>query len=354
MTMPCFQVPVLCCRPAMLFLILLFCTQIWGGVDAYAQAGAFARMGFGSRGVALSNALVADVYGDASPYYNPALAPFIDRQNLEATAAIFTLDRELQFLQFVAPLRPRAGVAGGLIHAGVSEIDGRDASGYHTRDYSTDEFAFFLAFGTRLSRRLTGGFGLQLFQSALLEDLSPVRAIGVDVGLAFQATEALSLGFTADDLLARYVWDRSSLGGAGGRATDRFPRRLRFGAGYRLEEARTWLFAEYEARIYTGEFVTRRTEVIVDTPVERTYRELVRMHDGRLRLGAEYRPSVTFALRAGVDQIGASGVKPSAGFMVEQPVGNLLLRGEYAFMLEPYGTSPMHFITLRLYLTQEP
>ena len=114
--------------------------------SALAQsAGAFARMGFGARGLAMGNAVIADVSGYASPYYNPALAPFIISQNLELSAAAMTQDRQMQFVQLSTPLRPRAGLAVGLIHAGVRNIDGRDGSGYHTGTYSTDEYAFVLA-----------------------------------------------------------------------------------------------------------------------------------------------------------------------------------------------------------------
>ena len=114
-----------------ILFLLIISTGLWSLSEADAQnAGVFSRMGFGARGVAMSNALVADASGDTSPYYNPALAPFISGQNFAASTAFMTLDRTLQFLEFATPLRPRAGVAGGLIHASVSNIDGRDGSGY--------------------------------------------------------------------------------------------------------------------------------------------------------------------------------------------------------------------------------
>ena len=217
--------------------------------DVQAQeAGAFSRMGFGARGIALGNALVADAMDDGSPYYNPALAPRASSQNLQASAALMSFDRELQFLQFATPLEPRAGIAGGLIHAGVTNIDGRDNSGYHTQDYSTDEFAVFLAFGTHLSDRLAAGIGLQLYRADMHESLEAVHTIGIDVGMTFEATDALQIGLAIDDLLARYSWDTSSLYGSGGKTTsDRFPVRVRVGASYRLMEGRAQLLAEYDS-----------------------------------------------------------------------------------------------------------
>ncbi|MFQ5570273.1 MAG: PorV/PorQ family protein [Rhodothermales bacterium] len=338
-----------------LFILLIVVGWGLGVADARAQAaGVFSRMGFGARGVAMSNALVADASGDASPYYNPALAPFISRQNLSASAAFMTQDRELQFLQLAAPLRPRAGIAGGLIRAGVSNIDGRDGSGYHTQNYSTDEFAFFLAFGVRMSRRMTLGLGFQFFLADYFEGVSPAKSIGLDLGLHVQATDALRFGFVVDDLLARYSWDTSDLLGSGGRTnSDRFPTRLRLGATYQLLGEQLLLTAEYESRFTSSEVRTRDIRLIGDTPREVFESERLLLHDSQFRVGAEYYPVSIFAVRAGVDQLGAEdlgGIRPSAGFMVEQPLGTLVGRFEYAFVLEPYALGTMHLLTLRVFL----
>ena len=322
--------------------------------DVRAQAvGAFARMGFGARGVAMGNGLVADAFGDASPYYNPALAPFTSRQNLAASAAFLSRDRELQFLQFAAPLRPQAGIALGLIHAGVSEIDGRDASGYHTRDLSTDEFAFFLAFGTRLGGRATAGVGLQLFRTDLFDELEPVISIGLDIGVTVRVTEQLRLGLAADDLLARYAWDTTPIYDEDGTTTrDRFPARLRVGGAYALMEGRVRLLAEVESRVTSAEARTRQTGLDGGGPVEIVESERLRLQSTHLRVGGEVFLSEPFALRAGLGGLGTgnAGASPTAGFMVEQAVGSLIARAEYAFVLEPYAAGAMHLLTLKVFL----
>lgn len=346
--------PMIKHRTGALLLALVLAASA-GAADVCGQAaGVFARMGFGARGIAMSNALVADGSGDVSPYYNPALAPFSTGQNLEASAALLSMDRELQYLQFATPLRPRAGIAAGLIHAGVSNIDGRDGSGYHTEDYSTDEFAFFLAFGTHVSDRVTAGIGLQLFRADYMEALSAVNSIGLDVGLTARVTDALRLGVTVDDLLARYSWDTSAIYGNAGKTTsDRFPVRLRFGGAYELMGGRARVVAEYESRITQREIRRRDVRLVGDVPVEITETETLRLHDSRLRMGGEYQPHEQFAVRAGVDRLGDGGtaaVTPSAGFMIEQPIGTLRARAEYAFMLEPYAAGGMHLVTLRVFL----
>ncbi|MEM1126332.1 MAG: hypothetical protein AAGI71_06745 [Bacteroidota bacterium] len=334
--------------PALLLLAGLM------AVPGQAQnAGSFARLGFGARGLAMSNALVADAFGHASPYYNPALAPFTAGQHLEASAALMSLDRELQFLQFATPLQPRAGVAAGLIRAGVSGIDGRDFSGYHTQELSTDEFAFFLAFGIRIGERVTIGTALQLFRSDYLEALSAVNTLGIDLGLTVRVTDNLILGLTADDLLARYTWDTSSVFADAGRSTtDAFPRRLRLGAAYQFLQGRARVTGEYEAQFVTREGRTVRVDIVDGLPRRAVDTEDFTIRSNALRVGAEIDLIESFALRAGVGQ-GSSeetAVAPTAGFMIEQPVGALTARAEYAAKAEPYGAGILHLITLRVFL----
>lgn len=332
--------------------ILLLLLLVPAPPAAGQAAGAFSRMGFGARGVAMGNALVADGSGAASPYYNPALVPFTPQQQFEASVALLTFDRELQFLQFATPLKPRAGFAAGLLHAGVSGIDGRDANGYHTSDLATDEFAAFMAFGLRFSERVTGGVNLQLFRSDLLDGVDAVNTVGVDAGWTVQASQTLRLGLAIDDLLARYSWDTSEAFGDGGKTTeDRFPTRLRFGAAYRAVHGRLHLTGEYEARFATAEHRTRQVERFGDTPIEVTRTEDLRLRDGVLRLGGEYHVAEALALRGGFDRVaeGAFGaVQPTFGFMVAQPVGTLKVHAEYAFALEPYALGTLHLLTLRL------
>jgi hypothetical protein len=111
--------------------------------------------------------------------------------------------------------------------------------------------------------------------------------------------------------------------------------------------------AEYESRVTSFEFRRREVTLVGETPQETTISERSQFQENRVRLGAEYYLMEIFTVRAGIDRIGADaleGVTPSVGFMVEQPVGPLVARGEYAFVLEPYGVGSMHLITLRIFL----
>ncbi|MEZ4702429.1 MAG: hypothetical protein R2834_19000 [Rhodothermales bacterium] len=315
------------------------------------SAGAFARLGFGARGMAMGNAQTSDA--NASAFYNPALAPFATRQTLQASVALMTFDRELQHLQFSSALPPKAGIAIGLIHAGVNDIDGRNESGYHTESYATDEFAVFLAFGLRFGERVSGGLGFQIFRADYLSELEPVNSVGIDVGFTVKVTEALRLGFVADDLLAAYTWDTSSLFSSGGKRTsDAFPARVRLSGTYALAGGRGTLSAEYESRASLLELRSRRIELRGGGPVEVTDTEDLRIQESRFRIGGEYRLMEPFAVRAGVDRLAASSsrIQPTAGFVLEQPIGKLGVWFEYAVALEPYSVGTMHVMTLRLFL----
>lgn len=343
-------------RPGVFVLLLLaVCVGVGGAPSsAWGQdtgTGAFSRLGFGARGISLGNALVADPSADVSPHYNPALLPSASGQRVSASAALLAFDRELQFLEFAAPLGPTAGVGLSLIHAGVGNIDGRNRDGYHTETLSTDEFALSLSFGNRFANWLSVGTTLTVYQSNLVPEMDPVRSLGVDVGVGVQATDRLSLAGVVNDLLAKYDWNASAIGG--GSHTDRFPVRVRLGASYALYDERLRLLAEVESRYTARDRRVRTFRITTGGPQARTRTESFLFHDLRGRIGASYRAVDVLRIRAGLDRIGvggASGLRPSAGFGVRQEVGNLNLRLSYTATLEPYVRTLMSTGTLELFL----
>lgn len=324
--------------------------------DGWAQdatAGAFARNGFSARGMAMGNALAGDLSGDVSPYYNPALAPNATGQNIALSAALLTMDRELQFVQFATPIRPAAGLAIGLIHAGVSNIDGRNDDGRHTGDLSTDEFAVFMAFGNRFSERFAAGVALKFYRADFFERVEAAQAFGIDFGATYRVSDALHLGFAVNDLLASYEWNTSDAFEGGRTTSDPFPTRLRLGAAYAMQGGRLRLVAEYESRFASLEQRTRETVLIGSTLESRLLTEDLLVHQSRGRIGAEYALIDMLRVRAGLNRIGTdgtAGLRPSAGFGLDWALGNLQLNISYAVVLEPYVNDAMNVATLRLYL----
>jgi hypothetical protein len=320
---------------------------------AHAQAGAFVRLGFGARGIGLGGALVADGSGQGSPFYNPALAPLLDRQHVELSTALMGQDRQLQTFQVGTPMRPRAGIAAGLVHAGVTGIDGRDESGNPTGTLRTDEFAVFTAFGLRLGERLSAGLGLQVFRAAWTDQTRAALTFGLDAGVAYRANERLTLGLALDDALAGYTFDSGGLYAEGGKlTTDRFPTRLRAGATYAVFGAT--LAGEFEAAFERRQ--GRETDILFEdgVPRERTAEPGYTFTGTLLRVGAERAVAPGVTVRAGVDGFGRSGMlagaRPAAGLSFERPAGGLLLRGDYGLVVEPYGTGLMHVAALRVML----
>ena len=323
-------------------------------------AGAFARMGMGARSLAMP-AQVADRSGLASPYLNPALAPFQPAQGVELSAGLLSFDRQWEAVQVAAPLQPRSGFAGGVVHGGVDNIDGRDASGQPTDGgteggtSAADEYAFFAAFGTQLSDRVSGGVGLRLYRNELFRGVQAPTAIGLALGLTAQLSDQLAVGVAVDDLLARYEWNVSGTTPAS--ETDYFPTRVRGGAAFTSGtrpdgRPRLTVAAEAELFVQIAEAVRPRdVEVVGTAPSERTQTLDFRLADVLGRVGAEYWVVDGFAVRGGVDRIGAGQageLRPSAGFGIEQRFNELDVRVDYAAVVEPFGLGLMHMATVRL------
>lgn len=315
-------------------------------------AGAFAQRGFGSRGISLGNAQVADVFGFGSPWYNPSLAPFYEGQSVEASYTFLSNDRTLEYVQFLVPMKPKAGIAAGLIHAGVSDIDGRDGSGYHTEYYSADEFAGFLAFGSRVGKVASIGISFRFYRSDLLPDLDPATSIGLAIGSTFRINDAWAVGASIDDLLARYEWDTSNVFGSSGRkTTDDFPVRLRVGTTRQFLDRNLLVSAEYESRLESVRITRQEIQVVGGTPRVIAVDDDRTLHSGSIRLGGEYRFADVFYVRLGFDRIldgAASEVIPTLGFSVAQQLGELGATFEYAFGREAYSLGSFHVIGIHL------
>ncbi len=314
---------------------------------------AFSRLGMGARAVAGAGQ-VADISGDATPFLNPALAPYQVGQAVELSAAALSFDRQWQAVQIGAPLRPRAGIAAGVVHAGVSNIDGRDQSGYPTGTLQTDEYAFFVAFGIRLSNRVSGGLGLRLYRSEAFEGVTPPTTVGVQLGLAARLSNRLSVGLVADDLFARYEWNASAAGA--GAATDPFPRRVTAGAAYGLGtrasgRSRGSVSADVELMTLGQDVTTPGGTVIVGSTIgtDDETNDYTRARV-RGRVGGELWLADLFAVRAGVDRLGSdlSAARPALGFALRQRFTDLDARIDYTAALEPYGTGILHMATVRL------
>ena len=302
---------------AHLFVILPVIAQDAG------TAGAFARMGFGARGMAMGNAMTAVTTGDLSTYYNPAVSAFSEFRTAQATYSVLSLDRSLNFLSYTQAIKPTAGISIGLINAGVNNIDGRDGDGVHTDNYSTYEDQFFISFSNRIDPHVSIGGTVKLYQSKLFDQVTSTT-VGFDVGICVLATKDLSIGAAMQDINSKYKWNTTSIYGTDGQETDdAFPSLRRIGLAYTPPGINGIITAEFENS-------SENTNII--------------------RFGAEYAIVESFTVRGGVDRIdfsdNATGAKPSFGFSVKNSFNGWSPALNYAFVFESFAPQGMHIITI--------
>lgn len=291
------------------------------------RPGAFARMGFGARGMGMGNALIAVTEGELAGYYNPAVLPYAATRTAAAAFGVLSLDRRLNFLHYTQPVHPTAGISAGIINAGVSRIDGRDSDGEPTGDLQTSENQVFLAFANRFGGGLSLGINVKLYYHRLYTDVSTL-SMGLDFGALYSVTQDITIGATVRDVNSAYRWDTSELYGQSGNTTrDRFPVLYTGGAAWRLPDSTALVSAEIEA--------SDRSTL-------------------RLRLGAECPVIPELTLRAGVDRIDlreeGAGAAPTAGFTVRKDLDTWTPALHYAYVHEPFAPGGMHIISLSVTL----
>jgi hypothetical protein len=317
------------------FLVGVSSAQIGG------RSGAYSRMGFGARGMGMGNALTAVTTGDAVGYYNPATLPFAEYRNAAASFGILALDRRLNFLSFVQPLggetvgyrqleesevtlqKTKAGIAFGIINSGVSDIDGRDADGVPTGALKTSENQAFLAFGTQMKNKLAIGITVKFLYHHLYTDVTSTT-FGIDLGVLFPVSNAVTLGATVRDLLSKYSWNTNAIYGQNGTQTDdKFPRLYAVGGAYKLPDSLGLVAVDVE-------FSNQSTAMV--------------------RVGVEVPIIPEVTVRAGIDRIDlkekGNGVRPAFGFSARKDFEALTPAINYAFVVEPFATSAMHMISL--------
>lgn len=309
-------------------LSLLVVLSTYGGsAQLGGRAGAFSRMGFGARGIGMGNALTAVNTGDLVGYYNPATLSQASSRTVSASFGILALDRRLNFLHYTQPVHPTAGISFGIINAGVSDIDGRDADGEPTGALQTSENQVFLAFANRFRGGFSLGINLKMYYHRLYTDVSAL-SVGLDFGALIPVTDALTLGATVRDVNSQYRWDTSQLYGQSGNSTrDKFPLLYTGGAAYMLPESLGLVAVDLEMS-------NQRTLT--------------------LRFGAEVPvlPELTF--RAGLDRIDlkekGAGIRPTFGFTLRKSFETWAPALHYAYVHEPFVSPGMHVISLSVNL----
>ena len=340
--------------------LLLLVLVIWIGVSEITLAqsggtsGAFTRMGFGPRGMAVGNTLSAVPQEGTYAHYNPALAAF-GRGQADSGTAVMAFGRTLNMVNIGLRLPPSAGLNLGLLHAGVSGIDGRTSSGYHTEMLSVNEFQFFSAFGISLSGRASLGLSVKLNMARLHADMDMSRSVGFDVGLLYRLAPGWHVAMVVQDVLSSYQWNSSGLYGEqrGRTRTDTFPMRIKTASSLVLPGDRLLVSAEWEVQRQSGEVVRRERPEGVYPPGSVRLYDSDTMNRYLLRTGLVWLAHERFTMRAGWEITDLAYVgdthKPSAGLSVHLPFDSLSPSVDYTFVREPLGLAGLHMVALRLH-----
>lgn len=304
--------------------------------------GAFSRLGFGARGMALGNAMTAVIEGELNSYYNPAINPFNQDNQIQLGYSFLSLDRKLNFVQLnkifkqyrrdvfgnkTNEIHSRAGLSIGLINFGIDNIDGRDNSGIKTQIYSISENMFFLSVGISPSNKLSIGVTAEYYHNSLFDKMTST-AVGFDLGFIYRLTDYLTIGGFVGDINAKYRWDSTPLyKEEGNNFYDYFPTIKRIGLSYNLPANLGFVSSDFE-------FTNFGTRI--------------------LKLGCEISPVEFLQVRAGVDRINLVNKdmipKLSFGFGLNHTISGKLFEINYAFVTEPYSPSNQHIISLGIIL----
>jgi len=272
-----------------LIIIALLCGSqlLWAGTNG-GIAGSFARVGAGARAKAMGNAYTGLAEGTSAIYFNPGALPFGESAMFTATTSKMALDRNLDYIAFVAPVHPKAegqvvnaGLGLAWLHAGVGDIDARDFDGRPLEMIDMSSNLFLFSFGIQFHERLGGGLTAKVIYETFGEignEESSVNGdgFGIDAALYGRPIDHLSLGVHVKDIGAKTTWNTTEYWSQGGSKVDEWPLQYRFGAAYDYE----WL---------TG---------VVD--LETSEQSDTRLHAG-LEASTKIKEDQTAALRAGLD-----------------------------------------------------
>ena len=337
-----------------ILLLMTFLFTVWGST-LFAQensggfAGSFSRMGFSPRGMAMGNAMTAVTQEGSYSYYNPAFAAIESNMvQIDAGTASLPFDRRLNIVHSHFQLPPSAGLSLSVLHSRVGNIDGRDLSGYHTGELSTNEFQLIGNFGLRFSELFWAGIGFKYNLARYHPELPTTSGLGIDLGILIHPASNLRLGLTIQDLLASYRFNTADLYGTDSANNQQFfPTRIIAGFAYQIMDE--WIISlDIENRRYSFESLS----VENDQP-QSFNRNGSTSTQNFIRSGTRYQLHERFTLRGGI-QLNEAGerneLQPSAGFSIHLPYDTLSPSIDYAFVREPSGLSTMHVFAIRLNL----
>ncbi|MEW6040951.1 MAG: PorV/PorQ family protein [Elusimicrobiota bacterium] len=178
----------------------------------------YLRMGVGARAMGMGGAFTAVSDDASSIYWNPAGLPNLENKEILAMYSSMSLDRSLNWLNFVMPLR-FGSIGLGIINSGVANINGYDENQNFLGKFSYQSTGILLSYGRKIEEIVNAGVNLKIITDSL-KDYSR-SGYGLDFGALISPAEKLKLGLKLQDI-------------AGSIGSDTIPMSISMGASYRL------------------------------------------------------------------------------------------------------------------------
>jgi hypothetical protein len=285
-------------RPIKGLVVFLFLSAFSTRAQAASgtEGASFLDIPVGAAPAAMGSAYSAMAIDAYAPTWNPAGLGFLTRPQLAAQHLSFLESMHHEYLSFVHPLKKGSALGVSAQYLGSGDIAGTDPDGNSIGDYSSHYGAYTLAYGRKISEKLSLGSAAKWINSKL-SDVS-ANAFAADLGAFYRAEDNLSLAATITQIGTRLKFDQQK---------DPLPLAFHLAAAYRPTDT-------------------------VDLTLEGIYDKTDRAH---LRTGVAWQPLKMFVLRAGYRTDTLKELSALSGFSTG--FGVALWAHELAYAWVPYG-----------------
>jgi len=291
-------------------------------------AGAVLRMGVGARSEAMGRAYTAVVGNPESAFYNPASVTQTDKRVLDVSYRPLSLDRSFGYVGFAAVIRPKTGdkeidseqaMTGGLamswIHAGVSDIDGRNFDGEKYTTFSNNQNIVNLSFALLVHDMLSIGISGFVYWNQFPKlgsnnENITASSVGMNFGVLLTPMQGIWLGAVYKNSGGKFTWNTDKLYTRGSQRVDHFPESWRIGVATNRLLPRLLLSADVEGS---------------------------RKQETKFYLGANYRLMPQIRVRAGLRD-----GNPTLGAGYDFAVAKVQSTLYYAFVTQPGEIASEH------------
>lgn len=306
--------------------------------------GGYSRAGADAFSLSVGNATSASSENFSAGFSSPAMPSFTRTDFAQVTTFVSAMDRKIYSLYAQHKAGTVAAISYGLIYSKIDNIDGRNRNGEHTEFYQTNEATGLLNFSMKPRRmNFTVGVSLKWHYANFFKDVPTTSSWGLDFGIVYPLLDnRLLLSLVYQDVNSAYRWDTKNIYGEEGNSkTDYFPKRLRLGGSYKLNDYPVTLLGEAEYWSYKAEPRSYNYTSSTFPTSNIMTGDAVNYSGNYLRFGAIWTAHENFNLKAGIDKIDLtySENKPSYafGFRYIDSFSGFNPAFDFTYVIEPRG-----------------